>query len=231
MSAATNLKVAAQEMADAAPDIEWRVSHESLASALVHALSELTVIEKGRTANAGSYSYDYADLGDIVKHTRPVLARHGLTVLTPLHAHGNELACSVVIFHESGQREDFGPFPFPHGRDAQATGSMVTYHRRYALLAALGMATGEDDDGAAAVPRQAPAQVPGFRASLMAATENLTEVERGLLRDWLKEEGLPDRPSKMNAEQADRVCEWLLHGMPKPDPAGSVPSENQADPA
>jgi hypothetical protein len=33
---------------------------------------------------------------------------------------------------------------------------MVTYHRRYALVAALGMATGEDDDGAGAKPRIEP---------------------------------------------------------------------------
>lgn len=59
------------------------------------------------------------------------------------------------------------------------------------------------------------APVPGFRSSLMAATEGLSDAERALLRVWLAEEGLPDRPSLMNAEQADRVCEWLLHGLPK----------------
>ena len=46
--------------------------HASLAAALVAALADLTVIEKGHTANAGSYSYDYADLGDLVKASRPV---------------------------------------------------------------------------------------------------------------------------------------------------------------
>lgn len=130
------------------------VGHDSLASALVHALADLTVIEKGQTANLGTYSYSYADLADVVKRTRPVLARHGLVALTPLHSHGSELACSVVIVHEGGEQMEFGPFPFPHGRDAQATGSMVTYMRRYALVAALGMAAGDDDDGAAAQPRQ-----------------------------------------------------------------------------
>ncbi len=133
--------------------------HQNLAAALVAALADLMVVEKGRTANAGSYSYDYADIGDVVKRTRPALAEHGVVVLTPVHEHGNGLACTVVFLHSSGDRLDFGPFPFPHGKDAQATGSMVTYHRRYALVAALGMAAGDDDDGASAVPRERQASV------------------------------------------------------------------------
>lgn len=126
--------------------------HASLAPALVAALADLCVVDKGRTVNTGTYSYSYAELGDVVKLTRPVLAAHGIVALTPVHDHGQGLACTVTLLHESGDRMDLGPFPFPHGRDAQATGSMVTYHRRYALVAALGLAAGDDDDGAAAKP-------------------------------------------------------------------------------
>jgi hypothetical protein len=133
--------------------------HDSLAAALVAALADLTVIDAGRTAkiktNRGDdYSYKYADIGDAVKLTRPVLAAHGLVALTPVHGEGDGLACTVILLHTSGERLDLGPFPFPHGRDAQATGSMVTYHRRYALVAALGMAAGDDDDGQSAAPRE-----------------------------------------------------------------------------
>ena len=131
----------------------------NIAPALVAALAELTIVEKGRTAkiptkDGKSYSYDYADIGDVVKLTRPVLASHGLVALTPVHDHGNGLACTVTIIHSSGERLDFGPFPFDGARDAQATGSAVTYFRRYALVAALGMAAGDDDDGASAKASQ-----------------------------------------------------------------------------
>lgn len=145
--------------------------HEALASALVAALSDLTVVDTARTANAGSYSYKYADVGDVVKLTRPVLAAHGLVALTPVHAHGDGLACTVILLHTSGERLELGPFPFPHGRDAQATGSMVTYHRRYALVAALGMAAGDDDDGQSAAPRERgePAVKPSPNASQTCA--------------------------------------------------------------
>lgn len=140
------------------------IEHPSLAAALVAALADLTVVEKSRTAKIDSqkgrsFSYEYADLGDVVKLTRPVLASHGIVVLTPIEEHGNGLKCTVVFLHASGERMDFGPFPFPHGQDAQATGSLVTYYRRYALVAALGMAAGDDDDGATAHAKQEPADV------------------------------------------------------------------------
>lgn len=128
--------------------------HPTLAAALVAALADCSVVDKGRTANAGSYSYEYADLGDVVKKTRPALAEHGVVALTPVVDNGSNLQVTVVLLHSSGEKLEFGPFSFPHGKDAQATGSMVTYHRRYALVSALGMAAGDDDDGATARPRQ-----------------------------------------------------------------------------
>lgn len=172
----------ASELHDAAEAIAGeaaKVEHATLAEALVAALARLTVVEAARTADAGSYSYKYADLGDVVKRTRPVLAEHGIVALTPLHEHGTGLAVSVILLHTSGQKLHLGPFPFPHGRDAQATGSMVTYHRRYALIAALGMAAGDDDDGASAKAKQAPA--PAWNAN--QAKQHLRTLLKGSTED------------------------------------------------
>lgn len=178
--------------------------HENLAAALVAALADLTVVERGRTANAGTYSYDYADIADVVKLTRPRLAAHGIVALTPVHEHRDGLACTVTLLHTSGDRLDFGPFPFPKGRDAQATGSMVTYHRRYALVAALGIAAGDDDDGAGAHAAPPPAprwEIGHAKRALLAAVggdkalaaEAWVELRgddrwRGWEHDWPAEE-------------------------------------------
>lgn len=125
-----------------------------LAKALVEALTDLTVIEKGKTASiptksGGSYSYSYADLAAIVSETRPILAGKGLTALTPVSGREGGLQVQVILLHASGERLDFAPLFFQASNDPQAAGSSMTYYRRYALLAALGIATGEDDDGAA----------------------------------------------------------------------------------
>jgi hypothetical protein len=186
--------------------------HDSLAAALVAALADLTVVEADHQANAGSYSYRYADLADVVKRTRPKLAEHGLVALTPVHDHGTGLACTVTLLHSSGERMDLGPFPFPFGRDAQATGSMVTYHRRYSLVAALGMAVGQDDDGASAVAAQEPQddpRVPGLRSSIEGAIARLTDAQKADLREWFAEQDLPPVRA-LNRQQADRVLAHLI---------------------
>jgi hypothetical protein len=194
--------------------------HGSLAEALVAALADLTVVEKARKANAGSYSYDYADIADVVKLTRPRLADHGIVALTPVTEHNGGLGCTVTLLHTSGDRLDFGPFPFPFGKDAQATGSMVTYHRRYSLVAALGMAVGQDDDGASAVAAQEPQddpRVPGLRSSIEGAIARLTDAQKADLRAWFAEHDLP--PVRvMTAAQADQVLAHLIDLPDEGDP-------------
>lgn len=216
---ASALREGAQAVADAAPDTPLpKVEHATIAGALVAALAGLIVVERSGEGNYGSY----ADLADLGKVAKPALARHGMTYMQDLHAHGDGLAVTTTLLHESGEQVKHGPLAFPHGQNAQATGSYITYMRRYSLAAALGLAPGDsDDDGAAAKPRQAeppqPAH-PSYVTDLMTTTDGLSEGQRTALRDWLKEEGLPDRPSKMNAEQAARVCDYIANGLPKDEP-------------
>jgi hypothetical protein len=180
--------------------------HDTLAEALVAALADLSVVEKGHTADAGSYSYDYADLADVVKLTRPKLAEHGIAALTPVHEYSEGLACTVRLLHTSGDEIEFPPLPFPHGRDAQATGSMITYHRRYALVAALGMAAGDDDDGASAAAR-APTHIAKSDADHLR--ERLVSLPKDLqdeIKPMVKAGG---RIETFTAEQLDEAHRFV----------------------
>lgn len=202
--------------------------HPNLASALVAALADLCVVKAERTAKIPGkdgkqgYSYDYADIADVVRLSRPALAAHGVVALTPVSDHGSGLACTVTFLHTSGDRLDLGPFPFPHGRDAQATGSMVTYHRRYALISALGIAAGDDDDGASAVP--APRNLESPRpnpspANGVAAGGKISVELRDRATEYLNAN--PKRkddflvafgsklPAKVDASHADAVEEFI----------------------
>jgi hypothetical protein len=88
---------------------------------------------------------------------------------------------------------------------AQAAGSALTYGRRYALTAALGIVTAEDDDDghaitAAPVPQPAPRGAPQpVRHSEAPLPPTITPAQHALLEARIHEHGL-DR---------ERVKAWL----------------------
>jgi len=126
---------------------------EHLAAALVEAQTQMTDVAKGRTANAGTYGYAYADLSDVLATVRPVLAAHGLTIMQTAEVTEHDAVVYTTLMHRSGQYLTAQPVRLPAGKTAQNTGSALTYARRYSVMALLGIAAGDDDDGASASPR------------------------------------------------------------------------------
>lgn len=164
----------------------WRDRSEridELAAALVAALGELSDVPKDREANAGTYRYRYADLASTLGQARPILAAHGLALTQAAEVTDRVVSVWTTIVHTSGQYVTYAPTVLPVGANPQATGSAITYARRYAAMAVLGLAT-EDDDGAAA------SHTPSRPTRPVAAPPARTEAEREI-RDLLA--GLPDR--------------------------------------
>lgn len=91
----------------------------------------------------GSYSFTYAPLDSILAAVRAPLAANGLVLVQMLD--GGHLV--TTLLHDSGG--------FLSGRvelpmltdDIQGLGSAITYLRRYAIQAVLGIAAEDDDDG------------------------------------------------------------------------------------
>lgn len=108
-----------------------------------------------KTKSGSEFSYSYADLPDILAAVQPVLMANGLGIAQSVVGELADLAVETRIYHKDGWVETFGPIHLPGGEDARAAGSAVTYARRYALCAALGIAPDEDDDGEAASVRRA----------------------------------------------------------------------------
>jgi hypothetical protein len=117
--------------------------------ALVAALAQLANPVKDAKADTGRFSYTYATLPAILDLVRPVLASHGLAITQDVSMIDGSLMVSTTIRHISGDTVDFGPIVGRAGGDWQALGSAITYARRYALTAALGIAADDDDDAAA----------------------------------------------------------------------------------
>ena len=156
---------------------------DALSQALVVALGEMQDLIKTETADAGKYKYTYATLASALQMARPVLSRHGLALTQVAESSNREVAIWTTILHSSGQYVTVVPMRLPAGDTAQATGSAVSFAKRYALMAVLGLAT-EDDDGASAAPRtprEAPRSVSERRTPskpAARASEPRSDAER-----------------------------------------------------
>jgi hypothetical protein len=121
------------------------IARSSYAQALVAAIGELSNVAK--TASNPYFKSKYAPLDAIVDATRPVLAKHGLAIQQqPLFMEGTA-GVETIIIHKSGFETSSTLLLPLKDQSPQGVGSAITYARRYALAAVLGLATEEDDDG------------------------------------------------------------------------------------
>jgi hypothetical protein len=94
----------------------------------------------------------YADLGAIWDACREPLTKNGIFTGQDVTGDVGCVAVTTRLIHTSGQWVEFGPLVIPLTKgDAQAVGSGVSYGKRYALAAALGIIAEDDDDGNHAV--------------------------------------------------------------------------------
>lgn len=89
----------------------------------------------------------YADLAQVMETARKPLGDNGLALVQEATNDAEHVLITTRLVHASGQWVEFGPLSImPGKKDAQGTVAAVTYGRRAAAQAALGMAA-EDDDG------------------------------------------------------------------------------------
>ncbi len=107
--------------------------------------SKIVTVTSKRTG--GKYSFAYAPLEVILGVVRPVLKNNGLAFMQSVSGE----ALTTLLMHTSGEWIESDPLPVRVDEaGSQALGSAITYARRYALTAALGIVTEDDDDGNAA---------------------------------------------------------------------------------
>jgi len=107
------------------------------------------------TSSKGRTHYTHATLGGVIQQITALMGQHGLSVSWSTEQENGNVTVSCHITHEQGHSESVtlsGPPDNTGNKNAiQQVGSTVTYLQRYTLLAALGLATADqDDDGAAA---------------------------------------------------------------------------------
>lgn len=134
-----------------------------LAKALAQVQSKLEpVVKTGdydvKLKSGDRKHFKFLTLNEVWKSIRPAMSEAGLAVVQLVHQDGGRPVLVTMLLHSSGQWLRGMSQVKELGSDAQATGSAITYARRYALCAALGIVADEDDDGIRA--SNAPAWTP-----------------------------------------------------------------------
>jgi hypothetical protein len=190
------------------------------------------------------YKSKYADLTAVWEACRQPLADNDLTVWQDVTSPETALGIGVTtrLVHSSGQWVEFGPLIVPLSKaDAHGVGSATSYAKRYALAAALGV-TSEDDDGNAATekpakiaPKRMRKIVDGMLAAnaaldgpaLLSIWDELENDEKltvwSELRSW-ERSSLKDLMNKAKAGAGIGLDGWsiqLLRGAPNLDALAS----------
>lgn len=91
----------------------------------------------------------YSTLAQIWEVIRDPITKNGLSVFQDVTSRDGMISITTRVSHSSGQWIEFGPLDIPLlKKDAQAVGSAISYGKRYALSAALGVVSEEEDDDA-----------------------------------------------------------------------------------
>lgn len=190
---------------------------DELAPALAKACQALRDVE--HDAKNPHLRNRYATLSAVLTHARPILAAEGLSLtqwLGGVIAEGQPVTVCTQITHQSGQwlRSEVGAI-VERGRGvsiAQSGGSQISYLRRYAALAALGISSADDVDGHVEAPQPKPrpaakrwsdAERSRFCAILSGWGLDYDAVAR-----WCESKGKP-RPSGMPQTQRNKLLAWL----------------------
>jgi hypothetical protein len=127
-----------------------------LAKALVAFQKEMKTV--GFDAKNPFFKSEYATLSNLVEESKAILAKNGLAVSQLTEDAG---AVTTVLMHTSGEYLSSKLTLKPVKEDPQGLGSCITYARRYAYAAILGLVSDKDDDGnAASHTHEAPKETP-----------------------------------------------------------------------
>ena len=127
------------------------VSRSESIGKLAAALSKFQAEVDNPTRDSQGHHYKYADLANILNSVKQPLATNKLSVCQMLGSGVQGVSVTTILMHESGEYIQ-SEYSIPQETSSrmsgpQQAGTTITYARRYALAACLGIAQ-EDDDAA-----------------------------------------------------------------------------------
>lgn len=137
--------------------IQDRLAAQEFAQAMAAFQRDCPSIKKTSTANivtksGGKFSYTYADLDEIASVVNPILAKYGLSYGFDSKLDKDLLTCICTVRHNNGHSVP-STFTLPTASESamsaqQKVGAALTFAKRQALSAALGITTSQEDPNA-----------------------------------------------------------------------------------
>jgi hypothetical protein len=178
------------------------VTHSESINEIATALSKAQAVIAGAVKDKTNphFKNDYADLSSVWDACRKPLTDHGLSVVQTAATDEGKVGVTTILMHASGQWIQDTLLMRPTKDDPQGVGSCITYARRYALAAMVGVAPADDDGNAASTAQTtapkavvtAPKGYTDWLADLEAVGDEGTEALQkawkasdATLRDYL----------------------------------------------
>ena len=142
-------------------------SIKNLLPALMDAQKEIPTMPK----NAKAYGYNYTDLDTITSVIKPILARHNISYMQSvgMDDEGRSTLTTRVFSRDGEYIEDVTLLPViqsAKNNSAQTMGMAITYVRRYALCAMLGITSDEDVDANTVMGNSVPQNVQNVQNAM-----------------------------------------------------------------
>lgn len=145
-------------------------ARDLLATALAKAQAMIKTAAKD--ASNTHFNSKYADLASVWDAVRAPLTDNGLSVVQEPCGDGEHVGLTTTLMHASGQFMTSTVFALAERKGPQAVGSVITYLRRYALAAVVGVAPDDDDGNAGEVERPSPPRSAPRPSPMRAANDN-----------------------------------------------------------
>lgn len=124
---------------------------QTISEALLKVQEEVSKVDFPKTARNPHFGSNYCPLDVILDRVVPVLNKHGFvflqSVTTVEGADGTQGALTTTLLHKTGERVEDTMLLMPLKPNPQNQGSAITYARRYAVQALLGIVPEDDVDG------------------------------------------------------------------------------------
>jgi hypothetical protein len=169
---------------------------KELFAALAKAQAEIGTAAK--SSENPHFRSKYADLSEVWAAWQEVGPKNGLAVMQTIGFNDNgQQWLSTILGHTSGEQLESRMLLTPTKNDMQGIGSALTYARRYALAALVGIVQDDDDGQAAsstpakakaAQPRPEPPQKPSVDNWIAGAKAIVDTITTGAeLSKWEKD--------------------------------------------